>query len=267
MLISEFQQAGLTGIFIARGKYKNDRGLPFEPLRNSGRVMKESDLYVSLEAYFLKKGYNVQGEVCDCDLVAVKRDEIIIVELKKSFNVKLLYQAVRRLPITEKVYVAVFKPVARQKMSYWQMLKSLCRRLSIGLFVIDGNEVKLLVEPGAFNAKSSAAKKRKLLQEMQGRKASINLGGVTGKKLQTAYLESAVHIAVLLKKHKALSPADLKRLGTSKKTHSILYHNHYNWFQKNERGIYGLKPGVSRTIKREQPGIWEYYSKLISQES
>jgi len=199
-----------------------------------------------------------------CDLVAVKGDEIIIAELKKTFNIKLLYQAVRRLAITPRVYAVIFKPHGRQKMSFWQMTKSLSRRLHIGLLMVDGNNIQSLAEPGFFSGKSSAVQKRRLLKEFHGRRVSENVGGVTGVKLQTAYLESAIHISVLLKKHKTLKPTEIVAYGVDAKAQKILSHNYYGWFEKTSRGVYCLKRGKARVIAAENPTIWAFYEKLVA---
>ena len=222
----------------------------------------EADLYPVVESFFTAQGYTVKGEVCGCDLVAVKGDAIIVAELKLTFNIKLLYQAVRRLMITDKVYAVIFKPKTRQKMSYWQMMKSLSRRLNIGLLVVDGDKVISIAEPAPFAGKILPRHKKKVLREFEGRKVSKNTGGITGKKLQTAYLESAIHISVLLKKHKELKTTELVEMGASERASKILYHNHYGWFQKTGRGQYRLKAGASRRIATENPEIWRYYEKL-----
>lgn len=222
----------------------------------------EADLYPVVESFFSTQGYTVKGEVCGCDLVAVKGDTIVVAELKLTFNIKLLYQAVRRLMITDKVYAVIFKPKTRQKMSYWQMMKSLSRRLNIGLLVVDGDKVISIAEPAPFAGKILPRHKNKVLREFEGRRVSKNTGGITGKKLQTAYLESAIHISVLLKKHKELKTTELVEMGASEKASKILYHNHYGWFQKTGRGQYRLKAGISRRIATENPEIWGYYEKL-----
>jgi hypothetical protein len=227
-----------------------------------GAAPLEADLYPVVESFFSAQGYTVKGEVCGCDLVAVKGDDIVVAELKLTFNIKLLYQAVRRLMITDKVYAVIFKPKTRQKMSYWQMMKSLSRRLNIGLLVIDGDKILTIAEPGKFAGKILPRHKNKILREFNGRKISKNTGGVTRQKLQTAYLESAIHISVLLKKHKELKTTELVEMGASEKAAKILYHNHYGWFQKTGRGQYRLKSGASRTIAAENPEIWGYYEKL-----
>jgi hypothetical protein len=148
-------------------------------------------------------------------------------------------------------------------MSFWQMIKSLARRLNIGLLVIDGDKVMVIAEPGPFKSHVLARHKNKLLKEFRGRRIAENQGGVTGVKLKTAYLESAIHISVLLKKHKAMRPADLIKVGASANTQQILYNNHYGWFEKSARGLYKLKPGKARAIAKENPTIWQYYQKLV----
>ncbi len=223
----------------------------------------EADLYPIAARYFVAQGFQVKGEVCGCDLVAVKDNTIIVAELKKTFNIKLLYQSVRRLAITDQVYAVIYKPKGRQKMSFWQMIKSLARRLNIGLLVIDGDKVMVIAEPGDFTGRVHARHKNKVLKEFHGRRVSENTGGVTGVKLQTAYLESAIHISVLLKKHKAMQPAQLVKVGVSANARQILYNNHYGWFEKSARGLYKLKTGKARVIARENPTIWEYYEKLV----
>lgn len=227
-----------------------------------GATPLEADLYPVVQSFFSAQGYTVKGEVCGCDLVAVNGDDIIVAELKITFNIKLLYQAVRRLMITDKVYAVIFKPKTRQKMSYWQMMKSLSRRLNIGLLVVDGDKVLTIAEPGKFTGKILPRHKSKILREFNGRKISQNTGGVTRQKLQTAYLESAIHISVLLKKHKELKTTELVEMGASERASKILYHNHYGWFQKTGRGQYRLKAGASRAIAAENPEIWNYYEKL-----
>lgn len=225
----------------------------------------EADLYPIVAGYFAQKGFTVKGEVCGCDLVAVKGDTLVIAELKKTFNIKLLYQAVRRLAITDQVYAVIPKPKGRQKMSFWQMIKSLARRLNLGLLVIDGEAIRVVAEPGKFTGRVSARYKTRVLKEFNGRRIAENTGGVTGVKLQTAYLEAAIHISVLLKKHKAMQPAQLARVGAPANAQKILYNNHYGWFEKSARGLYRLKAGKARAIARENPTIWQYYENLVEQ--
>ena len=71
---------------------------------------KETDLYEPIRAFLEEEGYQVQAEVKDCDIAAVKDGQLVIVELKKSFNLKLVYQGLERQSLTEQVFVAIPRP-------------------------------------------------------------------------------------------------------------------------------------------------------------
>ena len=222
--------------------------------------MKESDLYPVLEEHFQRAGCDVKGEVCGCDLVALHEDgSLIIVEIKLNFNARLLYQAIRRLRITQQVYVAVPKPKGRKAAAQWSIMRSLCRRLHLGLILIDQDALKIPLEPAPFRHTQSKSDRERLLKEFRGRRAGYNQGGIRGEKIETAYLESSIHIAVLLSHLKKASAKTLRSLGTSEKSHSILYKNHYGWFVKKEKGIYALKRGKKKQIRKAYPKIWGYY--------
>lgn len=233
-------------------------------VRAPKRDLLESDLYPIIARFFEEQGYKVKGEVLKCDLVALKDERLVIVELKKTFNIKLLYQAVRRLALTENVYAAIFRPPGRQKMAFWSMVKSLSRRLQIGMLMVDGTDVKIICEPKPFLSHIVTRQKNKLLQEFVGRRVSENTGGVTGVKLQTAYLENAIHISILLKKFKAQRPTELVSRGATVKAARILYDNHYGWFEKNLRGMYKLKRGMARQIASKNPAIWSFYEDWVT---
>ena len=86
---------------------------------------------------FENKGYTVNGEVCDIDLTASNGEELIAVEMKKSINMSLILQAIKRQRITEKVYVAVPRPEYRKR--FYKEFKEkeyLLRRLEVGLILV-----------------------------------------------------------------------------------------------------------------------------------
>ena len=85
----------------------------------------ESDLYAPVKALLEGQGYSVKGEVRGCDVVAVRGGEPpLIVELKRAFGMALVLQGVRRLALSDAVYLAV---------GAWPKnlrdVKKLCRRL------------------------------------------------------------------------------------------------------------------------------------------
>ena len=70
--------------------------------------MAETDLYAPVKAWLEARGFEVKAEVGAADVVAVKDgEEPVIIELKTSFSLVLLQQAVARQAVTDAVYVAV----------------------------------------------------------------------------------------------------------------------------------------------------------------
>ena len=73
-------------------------------------VARETDLYLPVKAFLEGQGYAVKGEIDGCDLVAVRGEEDpVVVELKRSFSLELVFQAIDRLKLSDKVYLAFAK--------------------------------------------------------------------------------------------------------------------------------------------------------------
>jgi hypothetical protein len=68
---------------------------------------KEADMYAPLKAFFVNLGYEVKGEVRGLDIALVKDEKLIAVEMKKSFNMSLIYQALRRQKTASGVFAAI----------------------------------------------------------------------------------------------------------------------------------------------------------------
>ena len=70
--------------------------------------MRETTLYRPVKAFLEAQGYAVKGEVTGCDLVAIRGDEPpVIVELKTSFSLSLVFQGIVRQDLSDTVYLAV----------------------------------------------------------------------------------------------------------------------------------------------------------------
>jgi len=89
--------------------------------------MKESDLYLPLKLYLEEQGYEVKGEVKDCDVMAVReQEEPVIVEFKLSINLSVVLQAVDRLSLSSKVYIGLpkqYKLLRNRKRKIIKLLK------------------------------------------------------------------------------------------------------------------------------------------------
>ncbi|KPJ92187.1 MAG: hypothetical protein AMS18_07915 [Gemmatimonas sp. SG8_17] len=91
--------------------------------------MKESDLYLPLKRFLESQAYDVKGEIQDCDVLAVRGGEApVVVELKLSFNLNVVLQAVERLALTPKVYIGIFgqcRILRRRRRQIIKMLRML----------------------------------------------------------------------------------------------------------------------------------------------
>lgn len=218
--------------------------------RTRAEELKETDLYAPVKAFLERSGYEVRGEVAGCDLTAVRDEELVVVELKRVFGLKLLVQAVNRQKAADSVYVAIPKPPrGRFSKSFWDMCH-LLGRLELGLLTVTfrGEEasVEVVLHPQARVATRSAKMRRSIIREFTGRSGDYNIGGSSKRGLVTVYRESALRVACCLEKYGPLSAAELKVLGTGDKTYGILYRNVYGWFERVETGRYGLhKAGKS----------------------
>lgn len=237
-----------------------------------GEKLLEEELYTPVRDFLEAQGYAVYSEVKYCDVAAVKGDELIIVEMKRSLNLELILQAVNRQKTADSVYVAVPKPKGGIYSPRWGSLSHLLRRLELGLILVtvkkSGSYVEIVFDPSPFDRekskRSSKKKRHSIIAEIEGRHGDYNSGGSCRKKLMTAYRESAVHIACCLKILGPLSPKVLRALGTSeKKTRDILADNHYGWFERVKKGLYVLLQ-KGREELEAYPELVRYYEEDIN---
>ena len=206
---------------------------------------RESELFHPIKEYLEELGFKVDAEVKGCDVVASLDSEIIIVELKNRFSLKLLYQAVERQEISKTVYVAIGNRTAKQYPPDIEKIKKLLSRLNIGLLIVHFRIVGTFVEPVLELQQTEIIpdkkKKAGLLKELDGRYYNFNIGGSPSSKKQiTTYMLNAIQIAVTLNVLGQSSPSMLIKNGTSSNTQSILSQNFYGWFERITRGIYKL---------------------------
>lgn len=213
----------------------------------------ESDLYGPVKESLTALGYAVRGEVNGCDLVAVRGDEILVVELKVRFNLDLLLQGVERQRVTDAVYLAVEAPRTQRGARRWGQIKDLCRRLDLGLMTVHFGTrspvVEVLLDPGAAPPRRSPQKRSQLLREFAQRHGDHNTGGVTRRPIVTAYREEALQVAACLRSGPTAVRAVRAATGIQR-TGRILYDNHYGWFEQVGRGVYRLTPPGEEALRR-----------------
>ena len=209
--------------------------------------MQEVDLYPPLKHFLVQQGYDVKGEVQNCDVVAVRGDEpVVVVELKLSISLSVVLQAVDRLQLTDHVYIGVPKGIAVLKKRRKQTIK-LMRMLGLGLLVIDPaaaiGSVDVWCDPGEYKPRRLKRRTQRLLGEFMHRVGDPNSGGSTARRgLMTVYRQKALAIAEYLREHGATKAVVIAQSLTEPKTRAILYDNVYGWFDRQGRGIYSLSP-------------------------
>jgi len=235
----------------------------------------ESDLYAPVKDYFTRLGYEVYGEVKDCDVVAVKKDggqdEIVAVELKTGFNLKLVYQLLERATVTPRVYAAIPRPKNMRGKNVRNMLR-LMKAVGAGLIVVAIDSplktVEVLLAPGERSgapARTSSRKKAAVIREISGRLTDLNTGGVNNTKINTAYREKCIKLACVLERHGGMSAAYLRgRFGCGKDTNAVLRTNIYGWFTREGKGVYSLSEPGSAALFAEAPELVEFYREFAS---
>jgi hypothetical protein len=231
--------------------------------------LKESDLSQPVTSYLEENGYSVQCEVHNTDIVAQKDDEILAIELKKSFNATLLIQAVERQKFADSVYVAIPRPNNLRRSKNFKGMCHLLKRLGLGLILVSFLKTKtridVLIHPSDYEPRKSNYKKKAILREVAERSGSYNKGGITRKKIITAYKEKVIQIACYLEKFGPLSPKDLKKMGCPEKTGSMLYKDFYGWFERVEKGVYKLHENGAKALK-EHAEVAQFFFQNISED-
>lgn len=228
----------------------------------------EADLYEPIQNYFYSLGYQVQAEVNDCDVVSLKGDSLIIIELKLNLNITLLMQAAKRQKFTPEVYIAIPRPKTSLRRRRWRDLVHLIRRLELGLILISFQGKKpsldIVHKPASFDRKRSIRQSKKgrekLIKEVRSRRSNDNIGGSSNITMMTAYKEVSIQIAFYLDHLGPMSAKELRKLSTGEKTYGILYNNYYKWFKRIDRGVYDLTP-LGKKEYQSHPEIIKLYEQ------
>ncbi|MEO1746526.1 MAG: DUF2161 family putative PD-(D/E)XK-type phosphodiesterase [Pseudomonadota bacterium] len=204
---------------------------------------KEADLYPAIKALLEGQGYEVKAEVASADVVACRGDEPpVIVEMKTGFSLALFHQAVERLAVAEHVYIAVPRGTAA---GFWKALKAntkLCRRLGIGLITVRLKDdlAEVHCDPAPYAPRKNKRKATALLREFQKREGDPNVGGITRTTIVTAYRQDATKIADYLRDNGPTKASEIAKATGIDRARTIMASNHYGWFERVERGVYGL---------------------------
>jgi hypothetical protein len=172
----------------------------------------------------------------------------VIGELKLSFTLELVLQAVDRSAACDEVWLAVRMSAQGRGRESDARVRKLCRLLGFGLLAVSNSgKVEVLVEPVPWRPRRDAKRRSKIVDEHRRRQGDPAVGGTTRQPIMTAYRQQAVACAAAL----ALAPArprDLKPAMPD--APKILLSNVYGRFVRVERGIYTLSETGKEALVR-----------------
>jgi hypothetical protein len=211
----------------------------------------ESSLYLPVKRFLEKLGYEVKGEVCGCDLVALGEGEppvVVIGELKLAFTLDLVLQAIDRTAACDEVWLAVRASRRGRGRERDPRVRKLCRFLGLGLISVPASgRIEVLVEPVPWRPRRDTGRRSRIVEEHRRRRGDPAVGGSTRQPIMTAYRQQALACAALLQGGPA-RPRELKlNLPDAPK---ILLRNVYGWFVRVERGLYALSEGGKAALVR-----------------
>lgn len=211
----------------------------------------ETSLYLPVKGFLEKAGYTVKGEIGGCDLVGLSEGDppvVVVCELKMSFNLELILQAVDRAAAADEVWIAARVSAKGRGREADKRYRDLCRRLGIGMLGLsDTGEVSIIVGSVSPMPRTNPKRRSRLMREHQKRRGDPALGGSTRTPLMTAYRQQALDCAMAL----ASGPMRVRdvRAGTPD-AGKILLSNVYGWFERLDRGVYGLTDAGREALQR-----------------
>ncbi|KQO80772.1 DUF2161 family putative PD-(D/E)XK-type phosphodiesterase [Rhizobium sp. Leaf262] len=201
----------------------------------------ETSLYLPVKAFLESAGYSVKGEIGGCDLVGITDDDapvVVVCELKMTFNLELILQAVDRATMADEVWIAAKISAKGKGREADKRYRDLCRRLGIGMLGIsDRGDVSVIVTSISPRPRTNPKRRSRLVREHRKRQGDPVLGGSTRVPVMTAYRQQALGCAAFL----VQGPSRVRDVRANiPDAAKILQSNVYGWFERLDRGVYGL---------------------------
>ncbi|CDM58628.1 hypothetical protein LPU83_2977 [Rhizobium favelukesii] len=213
--------------------------------------MMETSLYLPVKSFLEAAGYVVKGEIGGCDLVGLSEGEppvVVVCELKLSFNLELVLQAVDRAVMSDEVWIAARVSAKGRGREADKRYRDLCRRLGIGMLgVSDTGQVSVIVSSVSPMPRTNPKRRSRLVKEHQHRRGDPAVGGGSRAPIMTAYRQRALICAAVLNQG-LVRPRDMKALAPD--AGKILLGNVYGWFERREKGVYALTPAGEAALLR-----------------
>lgn len=173
---------------------------------------------------------------------------MVIGELKLSFNLELVLQAVDRAASSDEVWIAARLSTRGNGREGDARFRNLCRRLGFGMLgVAPGGEVSIIVSPISPMPRKDARRRSLLIAEHRNRIGDPAVGGGSRQPIMTAYRQRALACAGAIA-NGVSRPRDLKPIAAD--APSILRRDVYGWFRREARGVYALTEDGKKALVR-----------------
>ena len=155
--------------------------------------------------------------------------------------------------LTDEVFVAIPRPKKGAREKAWQDMLRLLKRLELGLLTVALDSplktVDVVLTPADSMIRKNKRKKEQLQAELEGRQLDANIGGMTRRKIITAYRERVIRLACILEREGEISLAELRARGLEELA-VLLSRNYEKWFVRVEKGVYALSEKGKNELKR-----------------
>ncbi len=108
------------------------------------------------------------------------------------------------------------------------------------------------LDPGPYAPRKSKPRTERLLREFSRRVGDPNTGGSTRTTVVTAYRQDAIRCAQHLLEHGPSRGADVSKSTGVERATRMMADDHYGWFERVERGVYGLTPKGEASLKTDK---------------
>ncbi|MCD7107603.1 DUF2161 family putative PD-(D/E)XK-type phosphodiesterase [Rhizobium sp. DKSPLA3] len=211
----------------------------------------ETTLYLPVKTFLESFGFEVKGEVASCDLVGVRAGEpdiVVVCELKLTFNLELILQAVDRASLCDEVWIAARVSAKGRGREADKRYRDLCRRLGIGMLgVADTGAVSVIVSAVSPMPRTNPKRRARLVKEHRARQGDPTAGGGARAPIMTAYRQQALLCAAAIRAGR-VRPVEMRP--KAPKAAAILQDNVYGWFERVERGVYRLTETGMKALER-----------------
>lgn len=230
--------------------------------------MREEDLFIPIKTYFESFGYQIDGEVGHLDMLCEKDGNFLAIELKNDLNFKIFMQAAKQQKMFESVFIGCWTPKNLRSKAFLDKVY-LLNRLGIGLIFVSFRTKAVTVfcepiqHPLTQYKQRNRRKKEQIIKEFSSRRMKANSGGVHKKKLITAYRENSLIILAYLMLFGPSKASRIKQAIGIENAYSIVYQNHYQWFEALGKGVYQITDKGKEQYRIEEKLIKELYDLQV----